>query len=82
MNQVANYALVEWDDNVRVSDRPPSEYVPELETRFSAEAIREMYRLHALPERWYEMEYPQFLKERQKRMAEVIRQGFEKIRRE
>ncbi len=82
MNQVANYALVEWDDNVRVSDRPPSEYVPELETRFSPEAIREMYHLHALPERWYDMEYPQFLKERQKRMAEVIRQGFEKIRRE
>jgi len=39
-----------------------------------------MYRLHALPERWYEMEYQQFLKERRKKMAEVIRQGFEKIR--
>lgn len=80
INQAANYALVEWSDNIKVSDRPPSEYVPELERRFSAEEIREMYRLHALPERWYEMEYPQFLKERQKRMAEVIRQGFEKIR--
>lgn len=79
INQAANYALVEWSDNIKVSDRPPSEYVPELERRFSAEEIREMYRLHALPERWYEMEYQQFLKERQKRMAEVIRQGFEKI---
>nr|BAL56645.1 hypothetical conserved protein [uncultured Acetothermia bacterium]BAL59314.1 hypothetical conserved protein [Candidatus Acetothermum autotrophicum] len=80
INQIANYALVEWSDNIKVSDRPPSEYVPELEKRFSAEEIREMYRLHALPARWYEMEYQQFLKERQKRMAEVIRQGFEKIR--
>ncbi|HOK57679.1 MAG TPA: DUF262 domain-containing protein [Methanothrix sp.] len=80
INQAANYALVEWSDNIKVSDRPPSEYVPELERRFSAEEIRAMYCLHALPERWYEMEYPQFLNERQKRMAEVIRQGFEKIR--
>jgi len=80
INQAANYALVEWSDNIKVSDRPPSEYVPELERRFSAEEIREMYRLHALPERWYEMEYQQFLKERRKKMAEVIRQGFEKIR--
>ncbi|HOL43082.1 MAG TPA: DUF262 domain-containing protein [Methanothrix sp.] len=80
INQAANYALMEWSDNIKVSDRPPSEYVPELERRFSAEEIRAMYCLHALPERWYEMEYPQFLNERQKRMAEVIRQGFEKIR--
>jgi hypothetical protein len=80
INQAANYALVEWSDNIKVSDRPPSEYVPELERRFSSEEIRNMYYLHALPERWYEMEYLQFLKERQKRMAEVIREGFEKIR--
>ncbi|GAB4314194.1 MAG: DUF262 domain-containing protein [Candidatus Sumerlaeia bacterium] len=79
INQTGNYALVEWSDNIEVSDRPPSEYVPELEKRFSAEEIQEMYRLHALPERWYEMEYLQFLKERQKRMAEMIFQGFQKI---
>lgn len=80
INQVANYALVEWSDNIKVSDRPPSDYVPELEKRFSLEEIQKMYCLHALPERWYEMEYQDFLKERRKRMAQVIRQGFEKIR--
>jgi len=80
INQAANYALVEWSDNIEISDRHPCEYVPELEKRFSPEEIQKMYRLHALPERWYEMEYQQFLKERQKRMASVIRQGFEKIR--
>lgn len=79
INQAANYALVEWSDNIKVSDLPPSEYVPELEGRFSPEELREMYRLHALPERWYEMEYPEFLKERRKRMAQLIQQGFEKI---
>lgn len=80
INQTANYSLVEWSDNIEVCDRAPSEYVPELEKRFSADEIREMYRLHALPEQWYKMEYPVFLKERRKRMAQVIREGFEKIR--
>jgi len=80
INQVANYALVEWSDNIEISDRSPREYVPDFESRFSPEEIRRMYLLHALPERWYEMEYQQFLKERQKRMADVIRQGFENIR--
>jgi len=80
INQVANYALGEWSDNIEISDRSPREYVPDFESRFSPEEIRRMYFLHALPERWYEMEYQQFLKERQKRMADVIRQGFENIR--
>jgi hypothetical protein len=80
VNQVANYALVEWSDNIEIGDRPPCEYVPELEKRFSPDELQKMYRLHALPERWYEMEYQQFLKERQKRMADIIRQGFEKIK--
>lgn len=80
INQTANYALVEWSNNIEVSDRAPSEYAPKLEKRFSSEELREMYHLHALPERWYEMEYPVFLRERQKRMAQIIRLGFEKIK--
>lgn len=79
INQVANYALVEWNDNIEVSAKPPSEYAPKLERRFSSDEIKEMYRLHALPDGWYKMEYQTFLEERRKRMAKVMRQGFEKI---
>lgn len=79
IDQVANHTLVEWSDNIKISNRAPSEYVPELERRFAPDEIREMYRLHALPERWYEMEYREFLQERRKRMANIIHQGFERI---
>lgn len=79
INQTANYALVEWSDNIEISDRSPCDYVPELEARFTSAEIQNMYRWHALPVRWYEMEYPLFLQERRKRMADVIRQGFERI---
>jgi len=80
INQVANYALVEWSDNIAISDRPPRDYVPELEKRFTSDELRQMYAWHALPDGWYEMDYATFLKERRKRIAQVIRNGFEKLK--
>lgn len=79
INQVANYALVEWTDNVAISDRPPKDYVPPLEARFSPAELQCMYALHALPDRWYEMDYDAFLAERRKRMAAVVWQGYERL---
>jgi len=29
-NQIANYALVEWGDNIEISDQSPAEYVPDM----------------------------------------------------
>jgi len=80
INQVANYALVEWHDNIDISDRSPAEYAPKYERRFPPEKLREMYRYHALPERWYDMEYSTFLAERRRLMAAIIREGFESLR--
>lgn len=79
INQVANYALVEWSDNIAISDRPPREYVPQMEARFSPEELQRMYELHALPEKWYELDYPEFLAERRKRIAVIIRKGFDQL---
>jgi hypothetical protein len=78
-NQVANYALVEWHDNVGISDRPPAEYAPEYERRFAPDQLEEMYRYHAIPKRWYEMDYQSFLEERRKGIAAIIQEGFEKL---
>lgn len=79
INQVANYALVEWSDNIRISDQAPREYVPQMEARFSVEELREMYFYYALPERWYEMDYAEFLAQRRKRMARIVQQGFKRL---
>ncbi|MBC7238102.1 MAG: hypothetical protein H5T69_19840 [Chloroflexi bacterium] len=81
INQVANYALVEWHDNIDISDRPPTEYALQYEQRFAADELEMMYRYHALPERWYDMAYPEFLEERRKRMAAIIREGFDRLSR-
>lgn len=78
-NQMANYALVEWPDNIDISDKAPSDYVPELQARFSDSDWQTMHRLHALPDEWQAMPYDEFLGERRKRMAQIVREGFEKL---
>ena len=80
INQIANYSLVEWPDNIDISDTPPSKYLPEIKGRFTAKDWQNMSDLHALPEGWESMNYDDFLVERRKLMAKVIRQGFESIK--
>lgn len=79
INQMANYALLEWPDNIDISDAPPSEYVPKIRTRFSTEEWQRMHELHALPEHWEQMDYADFLVARRKLMAGIVRRGFETL---
>ncbi|MCL5257282.1 MAG: DUF262 domain-containing protein [Chloroflexi bacterium] len=75
-NQVANYALVEWSDNVDISDSAPYEYLPGYENRFMADELTQMRYWHALPAAWERMEYREFLEARRRSIAGVIRDGF------
>lgn len=79
INQVANYALVEWSDNIKISDRAPRDYVPVLEKRFASDELQQMYDWHGLPSNWYELDYEDFLKERRRRIALIIKSGFERL---
>lgn len=76
-NQIANYALVEWGDNNDIADKAPSEYLPTYLERMSDNERKDMYFLHALPDGWENMKYEDFLIERRKLMAEVIRKAFD-----
>ncbi len=79
INQTANFALLEWPDNVAISDAPPSDYVPKMKARFNAEDWGKMSELHALPESWEQLSYEDFLQQRRVKMAEIIRRGFGSI---
>lgn len=78
-NQIANFALVEWSDNVAISDKEPKVYLPIYEKRFSDDELKKMRYWHALPENWQEMGYQEFLKERRYRIAKVVQDAFEKL---
>jgi hypothetical protein len=79
VNQMANYALLEWPENLDIRDRNPTEYVTAIKPRFSMDAWRRMHELHALPEGWHELSYPDFLQTRRHLMAAIIRRGFESL---
>lgn len=79
-NQIANYALVEWDDNIKISDQRPSDYLPKYINRFNNDEIEHMYYWHGLPNGWENMEYKTFLLERRKLIAIVIKDAFEVLK--
>ncbi|MFQ5453327.1 MAG: DUF262 domain-containing protein, partial [Candidatus Zixiibacteriota bacterium] len=79
INQIANYALVEWTDNLDISDEAPDSYLPRYLKRFSKEEIQGMYYWHALPQDWHELDYFDFLEKRRQLMAKVIRDGFDSL---
>ncbi len=80
INQMANYALLEWPDNLGIGDDPPAAYVPAIRGRFSNGDWEAMRELHGLPEGWDRMAYEDFLPKRRQLMAGIIRRGFEKLR--
>lgn len=79
INQIANYALVEWDDNIAISDTPPTSYWPLYAKRFDEGALRQMQGWHALPDDWWNMNYADFLAARRPLIANVIRMGYQKL---
>lgn len=78
-NQIANFALVEWSDNISISDKAPSKYLPDYLNRLSNSEKEKMYYWHCLPEKWEEMSYETFLIERRKRIAMVVKDAYETI---
>jgi len=76
---MANYALLEWPENISISDEAPDKYVNTIRPRFSEAEWTRMSEMHALPEGWETMSYDAFLKVRRGLMASVIRRGFETL---
>ena len=73
INQIANYAYLEWKPNSEISDDPPSKYYK----KYKSKVTDRMLYLHALPDGWQRMKYEKFLDLRRKKMAEVIRNAYE-----
>jgi hypothetical protein len=79
VNQVANFALLEYQDNIRISDTPPFEYFPIYASRHTPDQLKNMLKWHALPDNWTALSYTEFLSQRRKLMAVVIKEGFEAL---
>jgi len=79
VNQIANYAMVEWIDNIEISDRDPAKYWPaELAKKhhLGADRLARQRYWHALPDGWERMSYQDFLAARRPPLAKVVRDAF------
>jgi hypothetical protein len=79
VNQIANYAYVEWTDNARISAQSPEEYLQPMRKRFSEAALAHMYRRHGLPDGWESMDYWAFLARRRELIAQIVREGYKRL---
>lgn len=81
VNQVANKADVGWHENAIIGARSPADYVPRLrqKLKISDEQWARSCAEHALPVGWENLDYEEFLPERRKRMAEIIRIAFRQL---
>lgn len=80
INQMANYAFIDWKDNMDILDDAPSIYYPVACEGKSQEEILHMEQENALPHGWENMPYEDFLVERRKLMAAKIKQAFEVLK--
>lgn len=80
INQMANYAFIDWKDNMEILDDAPSVYYPIVCNGMTAEQIQAMEDENALPHGWENMAYEDFLVERRKLMAAKIKKAFDRLK--
>jgi hypothetical protein len=76
INQIANFAPVEWPDNIKIGKKPPGDYVPPLDAALTGTQREQLYFWHALPHLWWDLSYDNFLVERRVRMSRVIHEAW------
>ncbi len=75
----ANFVALKYQKNIEISDDPPNVYVTKLRKEHGEEAYRVTCEENALPLDFENMEYPDFLKERQYLMAQLVKRAFERL---
>jgi hypothetical protein len=82
INQVANFTYLEFEDNIEISDSAPKDYLSDIKDRYYKDRNQELKKMmtdHCLPENFFDMEYNDFLKERRKLMAKMVKSVFESL---
>lgn len=78
-NAVANLAFIDWPRDIHVEYGDPTDYWPTL-TRHLGEDELSMWRYwHALPLGWERIDYRSLLEQRCRLMAQVVRDGYDKL---
>ncbi len=79
INQIANLAYLEWRKNGAILDEAPVKYWPVVTEDIETTELSRMKYFHALPDNWENMNYSDFLSERRKLIAKIIKVGYETL---
>ena len=79
VNAIANMAFVDWSDNLAISSKSPQEYWVTMTETPDAERLKRQIHWHALPTGWDQLDYSEFCEKRRKLIAQVVREGFERL---
>lgn len=75
----ANFTLVDYQNNIYISDGAPSEYVARYRKDLEEDEYERNCREHALPLGFEGMDYEEFLGKRRVLMARLIKEAFERL---
>ncbi len=78
-NQIANYTYLDYSTNIDISDNPPADYVEAYRKRLGEDGYKDACAQNALPENFETLSYLDFLVERRKLMAKLIRKAYNKL---
>ena len=79
VNAIANMAFVDWADNLAISSKSPAEYWARMANFVDSQRLKRQIYWHALPVGWEQLDYDEFCERRRKLIAQVVREGFERL---
>jgi len=77
-NQIANYAILDYQTNISISDNPPADYVQKFRSKLG-DNFDKTCADNAVPSNYDALDYFSFLKARRSLMAGKIREAYNKI---
>ncbi len=78
-NQIANFTYLDYNTNIDISDDPPAEYVDRYRQKLGEDGYKKTCSENALPVDFEKMSYPDFLEQRRKLMAGIVKKAYQKL---
>lgn len=78
-NQIANFTYLDYQTNIDISDDAPEIYAPKQRADLGNDAYARSLKQNAIPEGFENMSYEEFLNERRRLMAGIIRKAYDHL---
>lgn len=78
-NQLANFTYLDYNTNIDISDNPPVDYVEKYKSKLGTQVYAKSLADNAIPLGFENLDYFEFLEQRRKLMAGVIKKAYDKL---